>query len=434
MSRELQKISEVLDENPRILNLLLHDLCDNHEARSGARGLSPELVLRAAIVKQMHGFSYQQLAFHLLDSNSFRSFVRLPLGWIPNKSSLQRNISRISAASWRQINRILVGWAAQQKLEKGKKIRVDSTAVASNVHHPTDSELLNDCVRTITRLLKKLRRRQQELADGGEQTVKIDFCDHTRRAKKRRYQITNRRGERRKQAYRDLLKVAHWTRAYGRAAVADRAQHRDLKSLVWLAEIDHDLQLMDRVIDQTERRILQGESVPARVKVLSIFEEHTDIIKKGQREPVFGHKIFLTCGPTSLISNCIVTRGNPADTSLLKRLLEEHQQTYGSYPRQMAADRGFYSGANLKSAKEQGIRDVSFECKGAVKIEQMVRSSWIYKQLRRFRAGIEGCISHLKRVFGLRRCTWKGWEHFRQYVQASVVSYNLLVLSRVLLR
>jgi len=100
----------------------------------------------------------------------------------------------------------------------------------------------------------------------------------------------------------------------------------------------------------------------------------------------------------------------------------------------MAADQGFYSGANLKSAKEQGIRDVSFEGKGSVKIEQMVRSSWIYKQLRRFRAGIEGCISHLKRVFGLRRCTWKGWEHFRQYVQASVVSYNLLVLARVLLR
>lgn len=434
MSQELQKISEVLDENPQILEVVLHDLCDTADARLGAGGLTPELVLRAAIVKQMHGFSYEQLAFHLLDSNSFRSFVRLPLGWIPNKSSLQRNIARISASTWRQINQILAAWAAEQKLEKGHRIRVDSTAVASDVHHPTDSALLNDCVRTITRLLKKLRQRQEELTSRREVALQVSFSDHTRRAKKRRYQITNRRGERRLQAYRDLLKVAHWTRGYARAAVRHQDRYQDPLSRVWLAQMDHYLGLMDQVIEQTERRILRGESVPAQAKVLSVFEEHTDIIKKGQREPVFGHKIFLSCGPTSLISNCVVTRGNPADTSLLKRLLDEHQHTYGFYPRQMAADQGFYSSANLKSAKQQGIRDVSFECKGSVQIENMVRSSWIYKQLRRFRAGIEGCISWLKRVFGLRRCTWKGWEHFRQYVQASVVSYNLLVLARILLR
>jgi transposase, IS5 family len=192
--------------------------------------------------------------------------------------------------------------------------------------------------------------------------------------------------------------------------------------------------LMGRVIDQTERRVLRGEKVPAQEKVFSIFEPHTDIIKKGQREAVYGHKIFLSCGPTSLISNCFVVSGNPADSTQLERLLKEHHELYGSYPRQMAADQGFYSGGNLESAKGHGIEDVSFERKGSVKIEARVRSSWICKQLRRFRAGVEGCISWLKRIFGLRRCTWKGWEHFLQYVQASVVSYNLLVLARLLLR
>lgn len=433
MSEELQKISEILDENPRVLDLVLHDLCDSQAVRSGAGGMSAELVLRAAIVKQMYGHSYEHLSFVLVDSQSVRAFVRLPMGWNPPKSTLQRNIAKISASTWKQINEILVRWAADQDLEKGKKIRVDSTAVASDIHHPTDSELLDDCVRTITRLLKQLKERQEELRNNGEITVEILFSDHTRRAKKRRYQISNRRADRRNRAYRDLLKVAHWTYAYGRDALHRKSRHQDPKSIALLVSLEHYLQLMEQVIDQTERRVLQGESVPAKEKVLSIFEEHTDIIKKGQREPVFGHKIFLSCGPTSLISNCIVTKGNPADSNLFKRLLLDHRELYGSYPRQTAADQGFYSGGNLKSAKGHGIKDVSFECKGKVKVEKMVQSTWIYKQLRRFRAGIEGCISWLKRVFGLRRCTWKGWEHFRQYVQASIVSYNLLVLSRLLL-
>jgi transposase, IS5 family len=432
MSRELRKISEILDENPKILDLLLHDLCDTRDPNQGAGGLSPELTLRAAIVKQMHGFSYEQLAFHLIDSSSFRAFVRLPLGWTPNRSTLQRNISRISPSTWQRINQVLVGWATQKKLEKGRKIRVDSTAVAADIHYPTDSELLYDCIRTITRLLKRLRKRHS--ARETENQAGVVFCDHTRRAKKRRHQITNRRGARREAAYRDLLKVAHRTFGYAAAALADKDRHRDPFGVALPAAVEHYLGLMGRVIDQTERRVLRGEQVPAREKVFSIFEEHTDIIQKGQREAVYGHKIFLSCAPTSLISNCFVVSGNPADSTQLERLLDEHHKLYGSYPRQMAADQGFYSGANLESAKGHGIQDVGFERKGSVKIEAMVRSSWIYKQLRRFRAGVEGCISWLKRIFGLRRCTWKGWEHFLQYVQASVVSYNLLVLARLLLR
>lgn len=433
MSQELQKISEVLDQNPQILDLVLHDLCDTRDPGKGAGGMSPELVLRAAIVKQTYGFGYEALAFHLADSSSFRAFVRLPMGWVPKKSTLQRNIAQISASTWKQVNQILVAWAAEQKLEKGRKIRVDSTPVASDIHHPTDSELLYDCVRVLTRLLQRLRERQQELEEEGEGALEVQFSDHTRRAKKRRYQITNRRGERREKAYRDLLKVSRRSYGYAREVCQD-SMSQDLVSIDLLVQLAHFLGLTERVIDQTERRILRGETVPACEKVVSIFEEHTDIIKKGQREPVFGHKVFLTCTPTSLISNCLVLPGNPADSTVFKTLLEEHREAYGRVPRQMAADRGFYSGDNLKAAKGCGIRDVSFECHSKVKIENMARSSWLYNQLRRFRAGIEGCISWLKRAFGLRRCTWKGWEHFQQHVHSAVVSCNLLVLARLLLR
>lgn len=433
MSRELEEISEILDENPQISELVLQDLCDDSQPGRGASGLSAEFVLRAAIVKQLHGFSYEQLAFHLVDSQSFRSFVRHPLGWTANKSTLQRNICRISAATWIEINTLLVDWARREKLEKGERIRIDSTAVESNIHHPTDSGLLYDAVRTVSRLLGQLKERQAELEADGQSFAKVVFSNHTRRAKRRAYQVANGRGAKRQRAYRDLLKVARKTYDYAiRALTVDWPG--DMATMALLVSLEHYLKLMARVIDQTERRILGGESVPAEEKIVSIFEEHTDIIKKGGREVVFGHKIFLSCGRSSLILNCEVLPGNPADAGRLKPLLETHHELYGRYPRQIAADRGFYSGSNLKWARQrEGLQDAAFDRKGSVKISDMARSSWIYRQLKRFRAGIEGCVSWLKRVFGLNRCTWKGWEHFCQYVQASVVSYNLLVLARLLL-
>ena len=352
---------------------------------------------------------------------------------MPNKSTLQRNISKISEASWKEINTILVGWAAQKGLEKGQRIRLDSTAVESDIHHPTDSALLYDAVRTVSRLLGQLKQRQGALEAQSQASGAVVFTNHTRRAKRRAYQIANSRGGKRERAYRDLLKVARKTYGYGLTARQADLPAGDLLTMALLLSLEHYLKLMAQVIDQTERRVLRGESVPAAEKVVSIFEEHTDIIKKGQREPTYGHKIFLTGGPSSLILNCEVLPGNPADVGQLQPLLEAHRDVYGHYPRQMAADRGFYSQDNLSWAKGQGIQDAAFDRKGTLQIDDMVRSSWIYKQLRRFRAGIEGCISWAKRVFGLNRCTWKGWAHFRQYVQASVVSYNLLVLARLLL-
>ena len=190
---------------------------------------------------------------------------------------------------------------------------------------------------------------------------------------------------------------------------------------------------MTRIIDQTERRVLNGESVPAQEKVLSVFEEHTDIIKKKRRETVFGHKLYLTGGVSGLILDFEVVRGNPNDAAQFQPWIQRQYDLYGRWPRQASFDGCFASKANLQWAKDQGIRDVAFAKKRGLEVSKMVRSSWVYRQLRRFRAGIEGCISMLKRVFGLRRCTWKGWAHFQQYVGLSITSFNLLVLARLLL-
>ena len=423
LGEELRAISEILDQNPQLSDFLLQDLCDKVSSRSGAPGLSAEQVLRCALLKQIHQFSYQRLAFHLTDSLSARAFCRLPLGYSPGSSVLQENISQIRAETWDQVNRVLVRWAAQRGLEPGRKVRIDATTVETDIHHPMDSDLLCDGIEVITRLLRACQ----------PITGRV-FTDHRRRAQRRRLAILNRRGIRRQEAYQDLLKVARKTASYAATVLPNQTLLNDPSQQGLLQKLRHYLNLHQRVIRQTQRRVLEGESVPATEKVVSLFEDHTDIIRKGSRQTVFGHKIYLTCGPTSLMLDCVVPRGNPCDATWTQPLLQRQQQLYGRLPRQASLDGCFASQQNLKWAKQQGIRDLAFAKKCGLKIDQMAHSSWIYQQLRRFRAGIEGCISTLKRAFGLRRCSWKGWPHFRQYVHLSVVSFNLVVLARLLLR
>jgi IS5 family transposase len=417
---ELQMISRILDENPQILSLVLQDLSDKSDPCNGAPGLSAEQVLRCAVLKHWHGLSYHKLAFHLGDSMSFRVFCRLPLSWSPGKSCLQENIAKIRAATWQEITRVLVAWAQSEGLEDGRKIRVDATPVPSDIRHPLDSQLLYDSVRKVTALLEKL-----------SEVVSVSYHNHCRRAKRRVTNIRNSRGENRKRFYQDLVKVAGQTYRYGCQALQDTEGFPEPACQPIRKQLRHFLDLMRQVIDQTDRRILQGQKVPAGEKVVSIFEEHSDILQTGGRETFFGHKVFLTCGKTSLILDCLVTQGNPADQGMVQTMLERQQQLYGRYPRQASFDGGFATEPNLRWAKQHGVQDVAFAKKGRLKVADMVRSSWVYRQLRRFRAGIEGCISMLKRVFGAGRCTWKGWEHFQQYVQLSVLSYDLLVLARL---
>jgi IS5 family transposase len=196
-------------------------------------------------------------------------------------------------------------------------------------------------------------------------------------------------------------------------------------------ELNHYIDLAHKVIDQTQRRVFQGESVPASEKVVSIFESHTDIIIKDRRDTCYGHKICLTGGASNLILDCEILEGNPADTTLVKRMLENQKMIYDRYPLKVSLDGGFASGDNLRLAKgTMEIKDVCFAKKRGLKEEDMCRSSRVYKSLRNFRAGIESGISWLKRCFGLARCTWKTLESFKSYVWASIVSANLLTLAR----
>jgi len=298
---------------------------------------------------------------------------------------------------------------------------MDCTVVESNIHAPTDSSLLFDSVRVLSRLLGALRY----------YVAPVLFTDHGRRANRRVLAVQYAKKERqRKAAYRDLLKLAGKTVGYATAAIPLAKDQAGIEGLALGCELERYVGLSRRVIEQTERRVLKGESVPATEKIVSIFEPHTDIIVKDRRETHYGHKVCLCVGASNLITDCVMTEGNPADSQLTLTMLDRQREIYGRYPLKVSLDGGFASKANLAAAKERKIKDVCFAKKRGLTVEQMCRSQWVYDRLRRFRAGVESIISWIKRSLGFDRCTWKGRRSFESYVWLSTVTANLITLAR----
>jgi len=360
------------------------------------------------------------------DSASFRAFARLPWSWTPKKSVLHKTISAIRAETWQAINQALLQSARAEKVETGKVIRVDSTVTAALMHQPSDSSLLCDAVRVMARLLEEA----DTLAGG---FCKLAWHDHRRAAKKRARAIKFTRGRpKRVPHYRELIELARATLAYLDQAATELWQVPDPMAVaLWQGQRCHYRPLIERVISQSVRRVLCGEAVPASEKIVSLFEPHADIIVKGTRDVEYGHKLNLTTGRSGLILDMVIESGNPADSERFLPMLERHIDFYGEAPRQAAADGGYASRANLSQAKARGVGDMAFHKKAGLRIEDMVKSGWVYRKLRNFRAGIESDISCLKRAYGLARCVWRGLDHFKAYVWSSVVAYNLALFARL---
>ena len=421
---ELATISQILSLHPDIAELVGQDLVQELACpHTGARGMSGDQVLRVLLVKQMNGFSYRELEFHLADSLTYRTFCRFgALEPTASRATLAENLKKVRSETLEAIGAVVIRYAAKGGVERGRKVRVDSTVVETHVHAPTDSSLLWDGVRVLTRLLKR----------GDEGFGFGLYTDHRRRAKRRMLAIQHTGSpSMRRAAYRDLLKVAGKTLGYAQRAIEHLEGYPEAQKLA--DELVHYTGLLGQVMSQTRRRVCEGEKVPASEKLVSLFEPHTDIIRKDRRDTLYGHKIVLAAGASGLILDCRIEAGNPPDTALALPMLQRQTALYGRPPRQAALDGGFASKDNLKEAKALGVEDVCFQKKRGLRVSDMTRSSWVYKRLRDFRAGIEGLISFLKRAFGLDRCTWRGPESFESYVHASVLAANLLTLARHLL-
>lgn len=428
-SKIYQIFDRILRENPQIADLVYADLTRGlKNPKTGCEGLSAEQVIRILIVKQVEQLSYRELPMEISDSITLRRFCEFNDGEVPCYSSMCQIIKKLSPQTLKLINQNIVQYALGKGIENGKALRLDSTAVKSNIHYPTDSSLIVDCVEKAT----SLANIAASMVFGGE----YYFPNRIRAVKRLLYKVNNT-----KKAEHKRKKLLKKLIAYGREVKLNtqklaevlkeerpknKAQKLAIEAL--FGQIEGFIGYFENVLLQAEERIIKELKVSAENKVLSIFEPHTDIIEKGEREPVFGHKISLIGGKSNLIFDCIIHRGNPSDRQIFKTAIDRHLEIYRSIPSKIAADAGFYSKANVEYAKSMGIKDVVLD-RGFGKLISYVKSSWVYKKLKRFRAGIEATISWAKRCFGLDRCTWKGWNSFQSYVWSSIIAFNFTVIA-----
>jgi IS5 family transposase len=425
--KELRGMSALIDAHPEFVDMVAKDLGVKPGTRvRGRDGLPAECVLRCAIIAVVHQMSYRKLEYHLLTHDSFRAFCRIPWPVEAKKSVLHRTISSITDTTWGAINRVLVKRAKKDKIEKGKTIRIDSTAVDALMHSPTDDSLLWDCVRVMSRLLE-----QAEKLPSGDQ---VTWSDHRLAAKRRHKEIAFKGGKGSlKNRYRQLIGLTQKT---AQDVVFARAQMKSVcaspETIGWCSAVDEFLTVVHRVIDQTDRRVLRGENVDVDDKLVSVFETHADIIVKGSRKIQFGHKVNLVTGPSGMVLDLVVEDGNPADSDRLLPMIDRQTELYGVPPLRAATDGGYASQENASGATERGVAAMVFHKKRGISVEAMVGEGKerLFRRLVKFRAGVEANISCLKRVFGFGRCRWRGLGHFKSYVWAAAVSYNMLVMAR----
>ncbi len=436
MEPVLARLDAVLDDDA-IFQAVRADLARRRpRTRIDGRPSTPvEVVLRMLVVKHLYGWSYEQTERWVADSLVLRQFCRVYAERVPDDTTLIRWANLIQPATLHTLLDHIVGLAQQLRVTRGWKLRIDGTVVETNIHHPTDSTLLHDGVRVLSRTLTKAKQLLQ-----GTAALAHDACqDRTRSAKRQMKRITEaarQRGEQAEQAmrgaYRRLLNIAETVRdraqqvgAALRQQATDRAHH--------VADtLDHYLPLVAHVIAQTTRRVFDGEAVPASDKIVSLFEPHTAIIRKGKpgRPTEFGRVLWLDEVDGGIISRYEVLAGNPPEPEQLPRSLDHHRAVFTHPPRLLAGDRGVHSPANERYAAAQGVKQVVLPKPGAKSAKRIAHEQqrW-FRRGHDWRSGMEGRISGLKRRHKLDRCRYHGDAGMERWVGWGLIAHDLRVIA-----
>jgi transposase, IS5 family len=436
----LEAVSTFLDSQHGMIERVRHDLVRGlKKPRKGRRGLTARQVLRSLVLMRVKDWDYRELRERIADGVTLRQFTDFYCDPVPKHDAFNRGFNRLTPQTLKAVNDMVVQAAVGLGLEDGAKLRVDTTVVETDIHHPTDNTLLWDVVRVVTRLVGRLAKALKMRRIKG-------FHDRRRSAHRRMYEIqrmtTRQRQERQTTIYRALIGVAEDVVASAKTALERTATMRgeDLSAAMAIDairdEIVHYCGLGERVIDQARRRVLEGEQVPNAEKIYSIFEPHTDLIKRGKvRTPVeFGHKVFLAESAKGLITQYEVLKGNPTDEIHVAPSLRRHRHAFRRAPELYAGDRGFFSEQNVTACVQGAVKTVCIPQRGGSKTpqRQAYERSAAFKQGQCFRAGIEGRISVLMRGRGMKRCRVEGVERFTLFVGAAVLANNLMVLARLL--
>lgn len=426
-----ESIHAILRANPALLDLSHADfvrwLSDSDDGRE-SRYTSEEL-LRSVLVMFLEQDSFRDVVVRIETSEFLRSFIGFGF-YKPmmNFTLVSKAFSAMSETTWTAMNEVLGGYALAEKKITGERMRIDTTVYEANIHYPTDSSLLWDSFRVLARLLQRL---QQECPELG-----LKHRYHTKKVKKLAQSIARNAGSKSKNKqkavmrwYRTLLGRVRWI-----VDIAKSTKAISVSTLVDLLTIEHFAGLAQRVVDQAYRRIFKGEKVPADKKLYSIFEEHVELLIRGKAgKPVeFGHMAVVAQNGQKFITHYRSLPTLEADPKLLPECIEAYRKLFGDAPSLLATDKGFYSGADQLATLEETIKTVSICKKGMCTKEQSEREKTKeFKDGQRFRSGVEGSISVLKRAFKLNRCLFKGIKNFAASVGCAVFCHNLVLLTRI---
>jgi IS5 family transposase len=430
-----RSIDEILQANPKVLELVHADLTEGQpKLKRNVEGIASESILRLAIVQQIEGLSFRGLIITVDDSQMLRFFCRFYDDPMISHSKYATLVNRIRPTTWEQINEIIVRFARDKKKFKGRKLRIDTTAVETDIHYPTDSSLLADCVNVLSRLIRKVREIAPAVVGTGRTRVRHanKLAQKIARGGKALHKASGKR------LYGNLIaateRVMTWADEIRKGIEQGNRGGLDGLELQALGQdIGQYLPRAKQCVHQARERVLNERPVPNDEKLFSIFEPHTELLLRGKAsKPVeFGHMVEFHQVEGGLISQYAVHLKRPVEPPLLQDGLIEHQKTFGRLPKTCATDKGFYSAEAVAKAQALGVKHVCVPKKGRRNAaeERRERSGW-FKLGQAFRAGIEGAISVLKRVFGLRRCLREGWTHFQSWVGSGVLAHNLVLLAR----
>ena len=436
----LEAISKFLDGQHEMIERVRRDLVRGlKKPGKGRSGLTAPQVLRSLALMRVKNWDYRELRERIADGVTLRQFTEFYCDPVPKHDAFNRGFNRLTPQTLKAINDMVVQAAVALGLEDGARLRVDTTVVETDIHHPTDNTLLWDVVRVVTRLIGRLAKALKLRRIKG-------FRDRRRSARRRMYEIqrmtTRQRQGRQTATYRELIGIAEEVVANAKAALANTSKLRGKDPVAAVTidalrdQIAHYCGLGERVINQARRRVLGGEQVPTAEKIYSIFEPHTDLIKRGKvRTPVeFGHKVFLAESAKGLITQYEVLKGNPMDEVHVAPSLKRHHRAFRRAPELYATDRGFFSEQNVTTCVQGAVNTVCIPQRGGSMTpqRQAYERSAVFKQGQRFRAGIEGRISVLMRGRGMKRCRAEGAERFTLFVGAAVLANNLMIVAALL--
>jgi transposase, IS5 family len=434
----LDPVDHLLDD-PALLDLVRQCLAKRspRSTRTGRTGMAPDRLLRCCVMKHLKGWSFRDLERELRSNLVYRRFTHFDAETTPDFSVFSRSFALLTPAVTAEIHQRVVRLACEQGVAQGQKLRTDTTCIESNVHYPTDSSLLGDGIRVLSRSLQRIA---SDCTNGALQVV-----DHGRAVKHRLLEIgraakclTQANQERMQESYQKLLGltrsvvrqasevVQRWTQ--GRLKVVGKL----LRVETQIGHLRHFLPLVEKVITQTKKRVLGGDS-HVEDKVLSLFEPHTEVIRKGKahKPNEFGRLVRIDEVENGIVSGYQVLAGNPEDSTSWMPALEQHQAGFGQAPEMATADRGFFSAHNEREAQALGLKKVALPARGrlSAKRAEQQKQRWFRRGLR-WRAGIEATISTLKHPFSMWRVTYKGGHGFERYVGWCVITKNLFSIAR----